>query len=140
MPSLSARDTHRFGTEPYLNALIERWRSWRARNKSLADLTACGDTEVARIAADVGLAPTELLALAAHDGHDADLLRERLAALQIDPEVVAKREPLLMREMQRLCTFCESKGRCTDDLMRDPKHPAWRDYCPNARELTSLDP
>ena len=138
--SLSAHDNRRFGTEPYLSALIERWRSWRARNRTLADLSACGDAEVARMAADIGLPASDLRVLAAHDRHDADLLRERLAVLGIDPEVVARREPAVMREMQRVCTLCDAKGRCTNDLMRDPKHPGWRDYCPNARELTTLEP
>jgi hypothetical protein len=140
MQSLSARDNRWFGTEPYLSAIIERWRSWRERNKTLADLTACGDAEVARMAADIGISPSELRVLAAHDGHDADLLRDRLAALHLDPEQIARRSPVVMREMQRLCTTCESKGRCANDLLHDPNDPAWRDYCPNAEMLSGLRP
>jgi hypothetical protein len=140
MPSLSTHDSRWFGTEPYLTALIERWRSWRERNKTLADLSACGDAEVARMAADIGISVAELRELAAHDRHDADLLRDRLAALHLDPERIARESPVLMRELRRVCTMCDSKGRCTNDLMHDPNDPAWRDYCPNAETLEILGP
>ena len=140
MQTLTARDNRWFGAEPYVAALIERWRSWRERNRTLADLSACGDAEVAHMAADIGIPAAERRALAAHDRHDADLLRERLAALHLDAEAVAQQAPVAMREMQRLCTLCESKGRCTNDLMRDPNGTAWQGYCPNAEALTTLKP
>jgi hypothetical protein len=121
----------------WLAAWTERWQSWRARNRDLADLEACGD-DVARMAADIGLSATELRALAAHDRHDADLLRERLAALRLDPEVIAAKRPVVMRDLQRLCTLCTEKGRCTNDLLRDPQNPEWEKYCPNAETLREL--
>lgn len=122
---------------PLLAAWTERWHSWCARRRDLADLAACGD-DVDRMAADVGLSATELRALAAHDRHDADLLRERMAVLHLDPEVIAAKRPVVMRDLQRLCTLCTEKGRCTNDLMRDPQNPEWENYCPNAGTLHDL--
>lgn len=138
MPSTTLRDERRHGLEPFLHGIAERWRSWRERNRTLADLAACRDDEVARIAADVGISPGELRELATHNRHDADLLGERMQALRLDVEAVANEQPTVMRELQRLCTVCEQKGRCAHDLMRDPGDPSWKEYCPNAATLTEL--
>jgi hypothetical protein len=123
--------------KPLVAGWTERWHSWRARNRDVADLAACGD-DLARMAADIGLSAPELRALAAHDRHGADLLRERLAALRLDPEVIAARRPVIMRDLQRLCTLCTQKGRCTNDLMRDPQSSEWESYCPNVETLHEL--
>ena len=57
----------------------------------------------------------------------------------VDPTVlIASATRLYQRDMERLCTMCESKGRCARDLSADPKDPVWRKYCPNEPALVAL--
>jgi len=66
------------------------------------------------------------------------LLVRRMVVLNLDRNEVAAAEPCAFRELQRLCTMCESHGRCVRDLARDPADGAWEGYCPNAAMLKVL--
>ncbi len=70
----------------------------------------------------------------------ADLLPRRMAALDLDPNAVARIEPAAVRELMRFCAACESDEQCEWDLRQDPDDPAWQDYCPNAARLSALAP
>ena len=73
--------------------------------------------------------------------YDASLLFRRMTLLQIDRDELARDEPLLLRELQGLCTLCGSKADCVRDLDRECKtgEPQdWREYCPNAATLNAL--
>ena len=118
-------------------ALTEWWRNWRHRRAAVAELANCGP-EMASIAHDVGLAPADLCVLAAKRPDAADLLSQRLAALQLDTGDLSVSAGPVVRDLQRLCTVCESKGRCVRDLDEHPLSEDWRDYCPNAGTLESL--
>ena len=69
------------------------------------------------------------------------LLFRCMPMLQIDPDEIARDDPLLFRELQGLCSLCACKAACTDDLVRkfdEASLGRWRDYCPNAATLTML--
>jgi len=95
--------------------------------------------EVERIARDVRMTPAELRAIAKRGPEAADLLLRRMAALDLDPAEVSQVGPQTFRDLQRVCSLCESKRRCARDLARDSAMPAWQDYCPNAQTLIALD-
>jgi hypothetical protein len=46
--------------------------------------------------------------------------------------------PEISRDLQRVCSNCESYGRCMRDLDRDPEGAVWTDYCLNAPMLQEL--
>jgi len=104
-----------------------------------ADLQYCGDEEVERMAHDAGVTPSELNSLAARGCHSADLLLERMAALDLDPSEVAQVEPAVFHDLQRVCSMCQTRGRCIRDLKCDSNDPAWKEYCPNVDTLMDLD-
>jgi hypothetical protein len=118
--------------------LAQWWRQQSFIRENLADLAAFGPEETARMAQDVGLAPGDLHALAHHAPDAARLLDKRLAWLGLSASELAKTAPAELRDMERLCTLCRSKGRCAHDLGADPDDPAWRQYCPNEGTLLSL--
>jgi len=66
------------------------------------------------------------------------LLEKRLDALGLSSAALAKTAPTELRDMERLCTFCQSKRRCARDLAPDADDPAWHQYCPNEQTLTAL--
>jgi hypothetical protein len=99
----------------------------------------CGDEGVERMAHDLGISTTELRQLASHGAESADLLVERMAALDLDQNEIARTEPATFQDLQRVCTMCDCHRRCARDLARDPLDPVWKDYCPNAQTLAALN-
>lgn len=111
-------------------------RAWAA---SSSELKYCGEEGVERIAKDAGVSVSELRRLASEGPQSAELLLGRMAALDLDRNEVARIESQVFRDLQRVCTMCESHGRCARELMRDSADPAWKNYCPNAETLMELD-
>lgn len=118
-------------------AMTAWWRNWRAARESVGELDGCG-TELTRIARDIGLAPGELYTIAAKRPDSADPLRRRLEALHVDPAALRRDDPLVMRDLERVCSVCGSRRRCERDLARFPEDAAWREYCPNAMTIDAL--
>jgi hypothetical protein len=118
--------------------LADWWRNWRNRCEAVSDFDCCGADEVERVARDVGVSSAELRTMAGKWPGAADLLRQRMAHLDLDSSEVTQTQPFIMRDLQRSCTLCQSKRQCMRDLGRDPDNPAWQDYCPNAMTLKAL--
>jgi hypothetical protein len=91
------------------------------------------------IAIDLALAVSELRMLADGGPEGSDLLRRRMATLDLDSDEVAQIEPLALQDLQRVCTKCDSRKRCAWGLARNAADPKWEDYCPNAKTLRALD-
>jgi hypothetical protein len=118
---------------------ILQWIWDCSQSNGLNDLHACGEREVERMASDSGLSASEFRALASLGPNGPDLLERRMVALDLDPIEVSATEPETFRDLQRVCSFCESHRRCLRHLARDPENRAWKDYCPNALTLMALD-
>jgi hypothetical protein len=117
-------------------SMYQRFLSWRANRGRLTELDDLQEGDLTRIAADIGVSPAELRSLAATGTDSADLLPRRLASLGLDDEEIAGATPGLVRDMERVCSFCGSKRRCAHDLdLVGPPLPA---YCPNAGTLREL--
>ncbi len=127
---------------PGLMDVVTRWwNDWSRAGSGAAELDAIGANDLRRIAQDVGTSVAELRSLAAHGAQDADLLLRRMDVLHLDPRAVTRTEPAVFRDLQRLCTLCQVKGRCARDFgehAHDPAWQGWQDYCPNAGMLNML--
>jgi hypothetical protein len=121
---------------PALPGRIGRWwMRWRTHWAALADLVQCSPAELERIARDVGVSAHELHVLAGKWPEAAEPMTRRAAALGLDVREIGRKDPLVMRDLQRVCSLCDSKPRCERDLARDPNDPGWQDYCQNAVSL-----
>ena len=71
----------------------------------------------------------------------SDLLKRRMRGLHLDPDDLA-RDPARMAGITTgLCARCEARGKCMlelDDEFADPGWGDWRNYCPNATNLSLL--
>src|SRR5947209_16788639 len=114
------------------------WRNWKRRNAAARELDCCGEREVAHLAHDLGVNPSELRTLAGRWPDSADLLRRRMDALALDETQLAHAEPEALRDLQRVCGQCADEKRCEHDLRRDETDGAWRRYCPNVTTLDAL--
>jgi len=129
-------------TNPAAKSFVAAFRDWMRHRRLIrqcdARLAACDNDEIARIAHDVGLSSSDLRQMAKRGPDAAQQLLDRMAALHLDANAIAKNEPAAMRDMQRLCTNCVDKKRCQRDLVLSPNSPVWHHYCPNADTLDEL--
>ena len=99
-----------------IGPLADWWRRHAAVRDNLTSLNELGPDEVSRMAHDVGVTPSDLRALATHCSEATNLLEHRLAALGLSAAELHDSAPTELRDMERLCTMCTSKGRCARDL------------------------
>jgi uncharacterized protein YjiS (DUF1127 family) len=118
--------------------LARWWKNWVGNRAGRAELDRLDTRDVESIARDVGSSTDDLRALAGKWPDSADLLTRRLATLHLNPTEVARTEPVLSRDMSRLCSLCGEKRQCEHDLDRGAVDPRWRRYCPNSQTLMAL--
>jgi transcriptional regulator with XRE-family HTH domain len=124
--------------EMILNAIANWIKKYRYAAGLHQELAGCGADEVARIARDLGIDTAELFKLSDNGPGAADLLQRMLRALGADPNTLALIDPLVMRDLQRLCISCSHKKRCEHDLAAETAAQNYREYCPNAVSLDAL--
>ncbi len=122
-------------THAAVDALLARLRDWwRARN----ELAGIDQSELGRIAGELGMTAEDLEDLVARGPDAANLLYERMRALGISRADVERSAHGLMRDLERTCACCNEKGVCEKDLTKQPNDPGWKNYCPNAVSLEFL--
>jgi hypothetical protein len=131
--------THTTQTQALLAAISAWWRKWKDCRAAVSEVESLGDAELAHVAQDVGLSAPQLRTLAGKWPDSADLLSQRLAALQLDEAAVSQTEPGVLRDLQRVCSMCLEQPHCGHDIDRDPTNPEWREYCPNVGTLDALE-
>lgn len=124
--------------EAVMNRLVQRLRNRISQLRQRAELDRLSGGELQILAQDVGLSVPGLRAITEGNPDAAELLPRRMAALDLNPEEIVRRMPEISRDLQRVCSSCESYGRCLRDLDSDPEAAVWEYYCPNASTLQEL--
>lgn len=119
----------------FLEAIRRNFSRYWQRRAGLDELGAIDVGELNRIAQDAGLNVADLIVVAKCGANSADMLERRLAELGIDPDRI---DAVVLRDLQRCCSICESKAQCGHELEDKPKSAAWPKYCPNRDTLDSL--
>jgi hypothetical protein len=119
-------------------SLVSWLRQQAEKRVRLAELDRCCKEDLGRTAADAGVSGSELRILAGKSHDAADLLYRRMAILRLDPDELARGEAAVLRDLQRLCSMCESRKRCVLGLAKGGIDSTWEDYCPNAMTLRAL--
>ena len=76
--------------------------------------------------------------MSAKNPRAADLVIRMLTALSVDPEALAARDAATMHDLQRLCTSCGHKRRCTHELAQGTAAGHFQSFCPNAFTIDAL--
>ena len=125
------------------NVFVQSWRRWMARRADQLLEAAClGSDNLEYLTHDFKAADSDLCTVTG--GHDDDLLRRLMLALDLDPYELALSDPALLRHLRRRCALCQSREDCASDLARASAGQAWqgrddwRDYCENALALEML--
>ena len=127
---------------PLFESVFATFGDWLTKRRKIREsrrqIVHCDSNEVARMARELGVGPSELRRMTQYGPDAADLLPVRMAALHLDADALECSMPGVMRDLQRLCSTCVSKKRCQRDLEHDPENPVWRQYCPNKGTLAAL--
>lgn len=138
MPNRDSEQPNYPAVEMVLNSIAAWVSKYRSAIGLGDDLGRCSPDEVMQIAKDLGVPVSELRELVSKGPRAADMLQKMLVALNVDPVAIAKTNPLVMRDLQRLCIACDDKRRCEHEIAKGTAAEHFREYCPNALTLYAL--
>ena len=123
---------------PIKKTVSERVRQWKDAAARVRELVAAGPT-AENVAQDLGISSNELRALAAKGADAANELPCLLEALRIDVQTLAAKEPLVLRDLQRVCSLCDQKRECDRDIAAGTLATHYQSYCANADTVKALE-
>jgi uncharacterized protein YjiS (DUF1127 family) len=124
---------------PRVQDFIESFAAWLKHRRELNELRQLDRADFDRIAHDLRIAPDDLEELVRQGKHAADELPKMLEQLGISAEGLGRAQPLLLRDMERVCSLCNHKSQCDRELADGTAVENYHGYCGNASTLESLD-
>ncbi|PWT86484.1 MAG: hypothetical protein C5B56_12390 [Proteobacteria bacterium] len=118
--------------------MIDKFADWLKHRRELSEIRRINRTDFDLIARDLRISPDDLDRLVEAGAHSADEMPQMLMALGIDLADLQRTEPLLVRDMQRVCSLCRDKAHCHSELAEGTAVEHYGDYCPNAPTIDAL--
>ena len=125
---------------PLFDTLVTTFSDWLKHRREMSELRELNTAEFDRIAGELRVSPGDLGELVRKGPHAADELPQMLKALGIDEEALARTQPLVLRDMERVCALCHHKGECVRDFAAGTAAEHYEEYCPNAPTIDVLGP
>ena len=123
---------------PVIEHLITTFSGWLKHRREMSDIRQLSSSEFDRIASELKVSPDDLNELVRKGPHAADQLPKLLDVLGIDEQALKRTEPLVLRDMERVCALCHHKGECVRDLASGVAAERYEDYCANAPTIDRL--
>jgi transcriptional regulator with XRE-family HTH domain len=123
---------------PAVELLINTFSDWLKHRRELSEIRQLNTVEFDRIASDLRVSPHDLSELVRQGPHAADELPKLLKVLGIDEAALARTQPLVLRDMERVCALCHSKAQCDRDLAAGTSAEHYEGYCLNAPTIELL--
>ena len=123
---------------PIVDKVVDAFGNWRRQREDIREIRELGRREFAAIARELDIQPTDLDTLVRQGPHAADELSGLLTILGIDRDLLAKTEPLVLRDMTRVCASCQQKRRCNQDLAAGTSAQHYAEYCLSASTIDGL--
>lgn len=117
---------------------INLFGDWLKHQREMRELRDMNRGDFARIARDLCVSPAELDAVVRKGPHASEQLPQLLKSLGIDEAAVSRTQPLLQRDMVRVCASCMQKALCEHDLDAGTSAQHYEEYCPNAPAIDEL--
>jgi hypothetical protein len=121
---------------PVIGMLIEELKRFSDRIAAMTELRGLDDRQIAQVAREFGVSRSDLFTLL-DNTKSADLLKQRLAQFNLSEELLAKKHPDVLQDLQRVCGTCAMTSRCEHDFAVG-KDSARDAYCPNTCTLFAL--
>ena len=129
----------RIKTYPIVENAINLFGDWLKHRQEIRELRGMDSGDFARIAQDLCVSPAELDEVIRQGPHASDELPRLLKQLGIDQATLSRTQPVLQRDMVRVCASCQQKARCNHDLEAGTLARRYEEYCPNAPAIEELD-
>jgi transcriptional regulator with XRE-family HTH domain len=123
---------------PAVELLINTFGDWLKHRRELSEIRQMDRSDFDRIASDLRVSPTDLDELVRQGPHAADELPKLLKVLGIDEAALARTQPLVLRDMERVCALCHNKRQCDRDLAAGTSAEHYEGYCLNAPTIELL--
>ena len=123
---------------PVVETLIHSFGDWLKHRRELSEIRQMDRSDFDRIASDLRVSPTDLDELVRQGPHAADELPKLLKVLGIDEAALARTQPLVLRDMERVCALCHNKRQCDRDLAAGTSAEHYEGYCLNAPTIELL--
>ena len=123
---------------PAVEFLINTFGDWLKHRRELSEIRQMDRSDFDRIASDLRVSPTDLDELVRQGPHAADELPKLLKVLGIDEAALARTQPLVLRDMERVCALCQNKRQCDRDLAASTSAEHYEGYCLNAPTIELL--
>jgi transcriptional regulator with XRE-family HTH domain len=123
---------------PRVEFLIDSFAEWIKQRRELHEMRQMDRADFDRIAGDLRVTPDDLEELVRKGPHAADELPKLLNALGINEASLARVQPLVLRDMERVCAMCRHKRECDRDLAAGTAAAHYEDYCNNAPTIDRL--
>jgi hypothetical protein len=130
--------TTRFKTHPIVENAINLFGDWLKHQQEMRELRDMNSGDFARIARDLSVSPAELDAVVRQGPHASDELPKLLKVLGIDEATLSRTQPVLQRDMIRVCAACRAKAQCNHDLDAGTLAQHYDEYCANAPAIAEL--
>jgi transcriptional regulator with XRE-family HTH domain len=120
---------------PTVEFLIGKFADWLKHRRELNEVRQLDRTQFDRIASDLRISSGDLDQLVQRGPHGADQLPRMLKSLGISEAELKRTQPLILRDMQRVCTLCQDKAHCDRELAAGTAAEHYKGYCPNAPNI-----
>jgi transcriptional regulator with XRE-family HTH domain len=125
---------------PFVTKVIDLFGDWLRQRRELNQLMglAADPGELDRVARELNVTANDLEMLVRQGSKDANELPYTLTALGIDEAALFRAEPALLRDMERVCSFCSHKRQCHEELATGTAATNYVEYCENAETIDTL--
>ena len=123
---------------PVVSLVVDTFGEWLKHRRELKEMREMDAANLSRIASELRMSSAELETLVRQGPHAADELPMMLTALGVDKEALARSEPLVLRDMERVCSLCGHKRQCARDLAAGTAAAHYEEYCGNADTIDGL--
>jgi hypothetical protein len=123
---------------PVVSLVIDTFGEWLKHRRELREMREMDAANFGQIANELRMSSADLETLVRQGPHSADELPKMLAALGIDQHDLARTEPLVLRDMERVCSLCTHKRQCDRDLAAGTAAAHYGEYCGNAGTIDGL--
>lgn len=125
-------------SRPVMEHLVDKFGEWLSHRRDLSELRQLDRSNFDEIARDLRVSPDDLETMVCKGPHATDELPKLLKALGIDESDLSRAQPLVLRDMQRVCAMCQDKNQCDRDLAAGSSAEHYRGYCLNADTIDGL--
>ena len=125
-------------TYPIVESAINLFGDWLKHRQEMREMREMDSGDFARIARDLCVSPAELDEVVRRGPHASDELPRLLKVLGIDETTLSRTQPVLQRDMLRVCASCQQKALCNHDLDDGILAQRYEEYCPNAPAIEEL--